>query len=227
MSKSTNIKPWQSYEYSVYDLFRSTGYPCRRNTVMQGARGSHQIDIIVNLNVLIGDHIWLVECKNWYRPVGKRELLAFKSVVDDLGADHGYMLSENGFQKGAHEMARSFNISLFTLAELQKSFIHDQLLPRHQQSKEFNVIVKHEEDWGNMDSEAIVELVPINDLSVSEYLIEIHVISEVVSNCIISKDAAKKFITSHGSLCFSLPWDLTPLCGLELETIPMKGGGFL
>lgn len=226
MSKKNKIKPWQNYENSAYDLFRSTGYPCQRNIVLPGARGSHQIDILVNLNILIGDHTWLVECKNWSRPVGKRELLSFKSVIDDIGADHGYLLSENGFQKGAHEMARSFNISLFTLAELQEKFIRDQLLPSHQQSNEFNVIVKYEEDWGNMDSEAIVELAPTNDLSVYEYLIEIHVISEVVSNCIISKEKAKKFITPHGSFCFSLPWDLSPLCGMELETIPMEGGGF-
>ena len=99
MSNNTSTKPWQIYENSAYDLFRSTGYPCRKDIVMQGSRGTHQIDIIVDFTVLIGNHICIVECKNWSRPVGTREIMAFKTVIDDLGADHGYLLSESGFQK--------------------------------------------------------------------------------------------------------------------------------
>ena len=225
MPKDTNSKPWQVYEDTAYDLFRSTGYPCRRNIVMQGSRGTHQIDIVVDLTVLVGNHKWIIECKNWSRPVGKRELMAFKTVIDDLGADHGYLLSESGFQKGAREMAHTFNISLCSLSELQKHFVKEQLLPQHQQSKQFTVIIEHEEDTGNMDSETILTLVPINNLTVLEYLIEIHVISEVVPNCILSSDKIKRIITPEGTIRFSLPWDLMSLCGLELETIPMNGGG--
>lgn len=215
---ATTIEPWKHYELSAYDLLRSTGYLCQRDLVVRGVRGTHQIDIVVSLNVLIGNYRWLVECKHWSRPVGKKELLAFKTIIDDVGADHGFLLSENGFQKGARGMAHTLNISLYSLPELSDHFVQEQLDLQHRQSEEFRVTVVHEEDIGNLDSEAIIELIPVNNLSIEAYIIEIHIIRDGVFNCIIPKEVALKRITAEGVLRISLPWDLPRLCGVELAS---------
>ncbi|MFQ5751718.1 MAG: restriction endonuclease [bacterium] len=223
LKNKSSLKPWQEYEKTVYDLFRSTGHRCQRDVIMPGARGSHQIDIVVSLSEPIGHHQWLVECKHWQRPVGKRDVHSFKTVIDDIGADHGYLLSEKGFQKGATEMARMLNISLYTLSELRELFIQEQLTPQYQQSKAFRVAIDQEDDKGNMDSMAILELVPVKDVSVTDHVIEIHVIRENILNWIISTDSVQKLITKDGRLIIRLPWDPISLCGVELDT--SKRGG--
>jgi len=217
MPKIAHNETWQDYENNAYDLFRSTGHRCQRDVILQGVRGSHQIDVVVDLAVPIGNHRWLVECKHWSRRVGKRDLQSFKTAIDDIGADHGYLLSEKGFQKGAREMASTLNISLCSLSELREHFVREQLTHQHQQSKEFKVDIEYEEDLGNMDSEAILELNPVNNFSVSDHIIEIHVIREGKLNWVLPTEAVRKLLTPDGRLIISLPWNPIRLCGVCLK----------
>jgi hypothetical protein len=46
--------------------------------------------------------------------VPKEKVLALKSIVEDLGADRGIIVSEAGFQPGAEDAARGTNITLVT-----------------------------------------------------------------------------------------------------------------
>lgn len=221
MVKDKQIDSWQDYEYEAYKLFSSTGHHCEKDVIVQGARGAHQIDVLINLNILPEGHRWLIECKHWSRPVGKHEVQAFKTVIDDVGADHGYILSEQGFQKGAISMASTFNISLSSLYHLQDRFVREQLVQDHPQSRSFFATVKEEDDWGNMDSEAIVELRSAGSLSVADNLIEVHIIREGFLHRIISTEDCKKWLTQKGTFLISLPWDIPKL---DLEAIPLDSG---
>jgi hypothetical protein len=213
---------WQEYEYEAYTLFCSTGHYCQKDVIVQGARGSHQIDVLVDLNMTPEGHRWLVECKHRSRRIGKQEVLAFKTVIDDVGADHGYILSEQGFQKGAVTMARIFNISLVSLSQLREQFVREQLMPDYRQSKFFWATVKEEDDWGNMDSEAIVELKPRGALSVQDSIIEIHIVREGFLHQVIPKQSCGRWLTQEGTFRIGLPWEIP---NLDLEAIPLDSGG--
>ncbi len=226
VSSETAEQKGANYERDVFSLFRSTGQRCEHNVILQGARGKHQIDIVVYLDVGAGRHWWLVECKNWARPVGKREVAAFRAILDDIGADHGYFLSEAGFQDGAVQFAHTLNLSLCTLADLTARFVREQLAPDYRQSKAFWCIVKPEDDWGNMDSQAVASLHSKNDHSIADHILEIHVMREGVVRGVIPADKCRAFITQAGILELSVPWDVLHFCGAELEAIPLDGGGF-
>lgn len=220
---STNSETsWQAYEQRAYEVFCSTGHVCGKDEVIEGARGSHQIDVLVNLNLFPLGHRWLIECKNWSRRVGKREVHAFKTVIDDIGADHGYILSEHGFQKGAIEMANKFNISLCSLSELENQFQMEQLKPLHPQSRIYWASVKEEDDWGNMDSEAILELRTTVPRSVRDDIIEIHIFRGSNFKRLISKEKAMQKLTNEGTLRLCLPGDIPHL---DWEAIPLEAGG--
>lgn len=214
---------WQVYEQRTYEVFCSTGHICEKDVVIQGARGSHQIDVLVNLNIFPPGHRWLIECKNWSRRVGKREVQAFKTVIDDIGADHGYLLSEHGFQKGAMEMASKFNISLSSLSAIENQFLIEQKTPLHPQSRTYWASVKEEDDWGNMDSEAIIELRSTVARSVQDDIIEIHIFRGPTFQSLISKDKAIQKITTEGTIRLCLPGDIP---NLNWEAIPFENGGF-
>lgn len=52
----------------------------------------------------------------------KEEVLALKSILEDIGADRGIIVSENGFQSGAQDAARGTNITLVTsLQEFERT----------------------------------------------------------------------------------------------------------
>ncbi len=223
MNSGDDSEGWRDYEQRAFDVFRSTGRHCERGVVLSGARASHQIDVVVHLGVGSGRHRWLVECKQWSRRVGKRELQAFKATIDDVGADHGYLLSEAGFQSGAVRMAQTLNISLCSLEKLRERFALEQLLPEHQQSRAFKAVVHELEDSGNFDGGVTVELCPTGNVSVADHLIEVHVLCE--QHWIIPADLCRKLVTHLGSLHLTLPWQLPLLCGEELEERRLQGGG--
>jgi hypothetical protein len=74
--------------------------------------------------------LWLVECKAWQTRIPKEKVLAHRQIVDDLGADRGFVMNEKGFQKGALEAALNANVQLTSLAELRETCGHDLGLER-------------------------------------------------------------------------------------------------
>ncbi len=61
---------------------------------------------------------WVVECKNWKTSVPKEKVATLTAILQDVGADRGFLLSETGFQSGALRMAAKANITLTSLADL-------------------------------------------------------------------------------------------------------------
>lgn len=62
---------------------------------------------------------WVVECKCWRTNVPQEKVFALKTIVEDVGADRGVIISAKGFQKGAILAAQNTNISLLTLDQLK------------------------------------------------------------------------------------------------------------
>ena len=100
-------------------LFRELGCSVEVGISVPGARGVHAIDVWVVFERFGLEQRWAVECKLWKRRIPKREVQSFKSTVEDVGADKGIFVAENGFQWGAIKAANSTNILLTMLADLQ------------------------------------------------------------------------------------------------------------
>ena len=62
--------------------------------------------------------IWVVECKDWKSSIPKEKVLALSAIVQDIGADRGFLMSESGFQSGAIRVANNTNITLTSLEDL-------------------------------------------------------------------------------------------------------------
>ena len=88
---------------------------------LHGARARHALDVLVEFERIGVRHRWVVECKLWKRRVPKERVLILQSVVSDVGADRGFLLSEVGFQSGAVTAARLANITLTNLTDLREN----------------------------------------------------------------------------------------------------------
>lgn len=88
---------------------------------MRGVRGVHVLDVYATGNFNGIQFKWVVECKAWKSNVPKEKVLALTSIVQDVGADRGFLLSEVGFQSGAIKVTQNSNITLTSIEELTHS----------------------------------------------------------------------------------------------------------
>lgn len=105
---------WRVYQEATADVFRRLGCNALVNYRAKGVRAAHDIDVCATFlrsGILC---TWVIECKLWKTRVPKEKVLALKSLIDDLGADRGIIVSEAGFQPGAQDAARGANITLLT-----------------------------------------------------------------------------------------------------------------
>jgi restriction system protein len=108
---------WNDYQEEAAEFFRSLGLEAETNVTIQGARTTHDIDVVVKSRHAGFEVRWLVECKFWNSRVSKLHVLGLREIVADTGADRGVLLAENGFQSGAAEAAALTNVHLTSLAE--------------------------------------------------------------------------------------------------------------
>ncbi len=112
------IPAWSRYQEEAAEHFRRLGLAASTNVTLAGVRSTHAIDVVVRFERAGIDHLWVVECKDTARPVSKDKVLVLRAILDDVGAERGILLCENGFQSGAKEVAQRTNVVVTSLAEL-------------------------------------------------------------------------------------------------------------
>jgi hypothetical protein len=110
---------WRKYQTDAATYFRAIGLKAEVDAKIQGARGTHRIDVFVTGKMYGFAIRWIIECKNWSTSIPKEKILALQSIVQDVGADRGVLLSEVGFQSGAIRVSGNTNITLTSLADLR------------------------------------------------------------------------------------------------------------
>lgn len=92
------------------------------NVQVKGKSGlKHQIDVLWDFE--IGDVVYktVIQAKDWSVPVKKEQVLAFKSILEDIpGQPRGYMVTSKNFQSGGKAFADFHGIKLFLLREVPK-----------------------------------------------------------------------------------------------------------
>ena len=116
---------WREYQQAAASFFANLGMDVEVEAALQGARASHAVDVAVRFKAFGDDQLWLVECKLWTTTVPKEKVLALQSLLDDLGADRGFLLSEGGFQSGAVTAARLSRITLSSIGDLRQNADED------------------------------------------------------------------------------------------------------
>lgn len=126
-----NKKAWYRLQEDIRSHFESLGATARTNFRIRGARTFHDIDVYVEIKYLGEDINWIIEVKHWKAKISKLHVLALRSIVEDTGADRGFLISLKGFQKGAHEAALNTNVKLKTFDEFKhetKAYLESEIL---------------------------------------------------------------------------------------------------
>lgn len=127
------IPRWKQYQRDVAQLFVDLGFHAETDVTVTGARGPHDVDVVVRTTVAGIDVLWLVECKSWRRKVSRDAVILLHGIVADAGADRGLLMSESGYQRGALAAAQVSNIGLLSLAQLREMYRPDMAISQLKQ----------------------------------------------------------------------------------------------
>ena len=119
---NTRPSTWQELQDMVGQLFTEVGYTVEVSTVIDLVRGKKEIDVYVHDHTSEYGTTFLIECKFWNKPVNQETIHSFRSVINDAGANFGFIVSKNGFQKGSYEAAEKTIVKLVSLEELEERF---------------------------------------------------------------------------------------------------------
>lgn len=118
---------WREYQDKTAEFFRSLGCEAEVDVLVKGVRGEHKIDVWVRFRRFGLETKWVVECKFWNTAVTKEKVMALRSIVEDVGADRGILISSAGFQSGAIRAAQNSNLTLTSLEKLEETSAEDLL----------------------------------------------------------------------------------------------------
>lgn len=118
----TEPQNWTELQNYVGQMFEECGFETEISKVVELVRGKKEIDVYTQDTRSEYKPIILVECKFWNKAISQETIHSFRTVVSDFGANIGFIVSKNEFQKGSYEAAQKTNIKLVTLKELETEY---------------------------------------------------------------------------------------------------------
>jgi hypothetical protein len=111
---------WRDLQNAVAQIFSEIGCQVHTAAKVNLPRGNVELDVFVVDVAMVPPANYVCECKHWSRRVPKSVVHGFRTVVSELGAHRGFLISRNGFQSGAREAVRFTNIDLMSWRELEE-----------------------------------------------------------------------------------------------------------
>lgn len=113
---------WKELQNGVRRILRNIGLSADVEVELETPRGSVNVDVLA-VDVRSVDQIkYVVECKNWATAVPKTVVHSFTTVMNETGANIGFIISKHGLQAGAAEYTENTNITGMTYLEFQQRY---------------------------------------------------------------------------------------------------------
>lgn len=121
---------WKDLQNKVAEIFRECGFIVEIEKTIQSARGQVEIDVYAEEEIRGRKYVLLCECKHWQSRVPQSTIHGFRTIVGDIGAHKGFIISTSGFQAGSFTASDLTNIELLTWENFRTAF-EDTWLERY------------------------------------------------------------------------------------------------
>jgi len=125
---------WKDLQQQVAQILEECGLETYVGRTIETVRGTVEIDVYAEDEEQKPAVTYLCECKRWKSSIPKTIVHSFRTVVNDYGANFGFIICSKNFQRGAYEAAEKSNVRLLTWIEFQELFverwINTYMLPR-------------------------------------------------------------------------------------------------
>lgn len=113
---------WQALQIDVGRILKECGFNVEVEKKIQSARGAVELDVYAEEMVRGRKYAIACECKYWKSRIPQNVVHGFRTVVQEIGANIGYIVSMEGFQSGAVAAGDLTNLKLVTWQEFQDLF---------------------------------------------------------------------------------------------------------
>jgi hypothetical protein len=114
---------WKDLQRGVAQILRELGLTVEIEKTVATPRGSVELDVFAIDEASLDKIKYVVECKNWSRNVSQSTVHAFTTVMHEVGANIGFIVSKKGLQSGAGKYTNYTNISGMTYGEFQQRYL--------------------------------------------------------------------------------------------------------
>lgn len=122
MITSATPGDWRALQDIVGQILTECGFSVEVEKQVQTVRGGVELDVFAEEDIQGREYVTVCECKHWKARVPQNTVHGFRTVLADIGAHVGYIISVSGFQEGAFAAAANTNVKLVTWNEFQAEF---------------------------------------------------------------------------------------------------------
>lgn len=114
---------WKHLQKMVQQMFLEINCHAEEEKRIKTVRGTFDADVYIIDSYKAPEMVYIIECKNWATRVPMGAVREFRTVISDIGAHLGIIVSRVGFQEGAHKVAENTNIKLFSWVDFNNYFL--------------------------------------------------------------------------------------------------------
>jgi restriction system protein len=123
MIENPQPENWQDLQNGVCKIFTEIGLEAETGKTVATPRGNIELDVFA-IDVKSVDKIkYIIECKNWNKTIPQSVIHAFTTVMHEVGANIGFVISKRGMQSGAKSYTKNTNIHALTYEEFQQRYV--------------------------------------------------------------------------------------------------------
>ena len=113
---------WKELQNITGKILTECGFSVSVEKKVSSVRGTIEIDVFAIETIMGRENKIICECKYWKNRVPQSVIHSFRTIIGDIGANTGYIISLNGFQKGALKAIENTNIRILNWEEFQGIF---------------------------------------------------------------------------------------------------------
>lgn len=122
MIENPEISNWKTLQSSVCRLLNEVGLSAQEGVVLQTPRGSVEVDVFAIDERSIDKIQYIVECKCWSAAIPQHVVHSFSTVMQETGANIGFIVSKKGLQSGAERYTTNTSILGITFEGIQRRY---------------------------------------------------------------------------------------------------------
>jgi len=114
---------WKQLQFGVCRILNELGLEAQIEKKIKTPRGEIEVDVFA-VDAKSLDHItYVIECKNWRSAIPQTTVHSLTTVMHEIGANIGYLISRQGLQSGAISYLQSTNMRALTYLEFQQHYL--------------------------------------------------------------------------------------------------------
>jgi len=113
---------WRDLQAGVCRIFKEIGLTAEIAKTIDTPRGRVEIDVYAVDENSVDKIKYIVECKNWKNLIPQSVVHSFTTVMHEVGANIGFIVSREGLQPGAQSYTKNTNIIGLTYEQFQARY---------------------------------------------------------------------------------------------------------